>query len=129
MPGERTFLQVMCVPLIFNRTYLFTFPHTTKLHIHCPTNCNFPHKLCFLYLKIFGTGLNETLQLWMNCRSTRTLIDITTQCLSCLMHSNTEACIVALLGTNCYLFNTNHKRYENHGGGLLLYFESDLCAC
>ncbi|GJQ75867.1 putative integrator complex subunit 5 N-terminus [Trypoxylus dichotomus] len=47
-----------------------------------------------------STGLNETLQLWMNCRATRTLIDITTQCLSCLMHSDTEACINALLDTS-----------------------------
>ncbi|KAI4461984.1 integrator complex subunit 5 [Holotrichia oblita] len=45
-------------------------------------------------------GLNETLQLWMNCRATRTLIDITTQCLSCLIHSDTEACINALLDTS-----------------------------
>ncbi|XP_069703249.1 integrator complex subunit 5 isoform X2 [Periplaneta americana] len=45
-------------------------------------------------------GLNETLQLWMSCRATRTLIDITTQCLSCLMHSDTEACINALLDTS-----------------------------
>ncbi|XP_017777187.1 PREDICTED: integrator complex subunit 5 [Nicrophorus vespilloides] len=46
------------------------------------------------------TGLNDVLQLWMNCRATRTLIDITTQCLSSLMHSNTEACINALLDTS-----------------------------
>lgn len=45
-----------------------------------------------------SAGLNETLQLWMSCRATRTLIDITTQCLSCLMHSDTESCINALLG-------------------------------
>lgn len=45
-----------------------------------------------------SNGLNETLQLWMNCRATRTLVDITTQCLSCLMNSDTEACINALLG-------------------------------
>ncbi|XP_022918107.2 integrator complex subunit 5 [Onthophagus taurus] len=47
-----------------------------------------------------SSGLNETLQLWMNCRATRTLIDITTQCLQCLMHSDTEACISALLDTS-----------------------------
>ncbi|GLH07144.1 Uncharacterized protein GBIM_12672 [Gryllus bimaculatus] len=47
-----------------------------------------------------GAGLNESLQLWMSCRATRTLIDITTQCLSCLMHSNTETCINALLNTS-----------------------------
>lgn len=45
-------------------------------------------------------GLNESLQLWMNCRATKTLIDITTQCLACLMHTNTEACISALLDTS-----------------------------
>ena len=44
------------------------------------------------------SGLNETLQMWMSCRATRTLMDITTQCLSCLIHSDTEACIKALLG-------------------------------
>lgn len=49
---------------------------------------------------IFFSGLNETLQLWMSCRATRTLIDITTQCLSCLMNSDTEACINALLDTS-----------------------------
>ncbi|KAJ9588448.1 hypothetical protein L9F63_018181 [Diploptera punctata] len=47
-----------------------------------------------------SAGLNETLQLWMSCRATRTLIDITTQCLSCLMHSDTETCISALLDTS-----------------------------
>ncbi|GFG34362.1 hypothetical protein Cfor_08970 [Coptotermes formosanus] len=47
-----------------------------------------------------SAGLNETLQLWMSCRATRTLIDITTQCLSCLMHSDTESCINALLDTS-----------------------------
>lgn len=35
-------------------------------------------------------SLNETLQLWMGARSTRTLIDITTQCLTCLMDAHTE---------------------------------------
>ncbi|XP_066991548.1 integrator complex subunit 5 isoform X2 [Anabrus simplex] len=47
-----------------------------------------------------SAGLNETLQLWMSCRATRTLIDITTQCLSCLMHTDPEACINALLDTS-----------------------------
>ncbi|XP_018328216.1 integrator complex subunit 5 isoform X2 [Agrilus planipennis] len=47
-----------------------------------------------------STGVNETLQLWMSCISTRTLIDVTTQCLSCLMNSDTEACISALLDTS-----------------------------
>ncbi|RZF35755.1 hypothetical protein LSTR_LSTR012053 [Laodelphax striatellus] len=45
-------------------------------------------------------GLNEGMQLWMSCPATRTLIDINTQCLSCLMHSNTDACISALLDTS-----------------------------
>ncbi|KAL1494259.1 hypothetical protein ABEB36_009883 [Hypothenemus hampei] len=44
--------------------------------------------------------LNETLQLWMACRATRTLVDINTKCLSSLIHSNTEACISALLDTS-----------------------------
>ncbi|KAK5644511.1 hypothetical protein RI129_005811 [Pyrocoelia pectoralis] len=47
-----------------------------------------------------STSVNETLQLWMSCRSTRTLIDITTQCLSSHIHSDTEACINALLDTS-----------------------------
>ncbi|XP_076684692.1 integrator complex subunit 5 omd isoform X3 [Andrena cerasifolii] len=37
---------------------------------------------------------------WMSCRATRTLIDITAQCLQCLMHSDTESCIKALLDTS-----------------------------
>ncbi|XP_031350418.1 integrator complex subunit 5 isoform X1 [Photinus pyralis] len=47
-----------------------------------------------------STSVNETLQLWMSCRATRTLIDITTQCLSSHIHSDTEACINALLDTS-----------------------------
>lgn len=61
--------------------------------------------LAYMYVyKLFknvlpsNLGLNETLQLWMNCRATRTLIDITTQCLHCLINSDTETCISALLG-------------------------------
>lgn len=42
--------------------------------------------------------LSDSLQLWMSCRATRSLIDITTQCLSCLMDFDTESCINALLG-------------------------------
>ncbi|CAB3365565.1 Hypothetical predicted protein [Cloeon dipterum] len=42
-------------------------------------------------------GLSESLQLWMSCRATRTLMDITTQCLACLMNSDTESCINSLL--------------------------------
>lgn len=44
--------------------------------------------------------LNDVLQLWMGCKSTRILIDITTKCLSNLMNSDTEACINALLDTS-----------------------------
>lgn len=44
-------------------------------------------------------NLNESLQFWMSCRATRCLIDVTTQCLSCLMNSDTESCINALLDT------------------------------
>ncbi|KAJ8920161.1 hypothetical protein NQ315_011822 [Exocentrus adspersus] len=47
-----------------------------------------------------STNLNETLQLWMACRATRTLVDINTKCLSSLIHSDTEACINALLDTS-----------------------------
>ncbi|XP_006609851.1 integrator complex subunit 5 isoform X2 [Apis dorsata] len=36
----------------------------------------------------------------MSCCATRTLIDITAQCLQCLMHSDTESCIKALLDTS-----------------------------
>ena len=45
-------------------------------------------------------GINDSLQQWMSCRSTRTLIDITAQCLQCLMHADTESCIKALLDTS-----------------------------
>lgn len=45
-------------------------------------------------------GLNETLQLWMDCRSTRTLIDITTQCLTCVMNTDSETWMNALLDTS-----------------------------
>ncbi|CAH0555830.1 unnamed protein product [Brassicogethes aeneus] len=47
-----------------------------------------------------SSKLNETLQLWMGCRATRTLVDINTKCLSSLIHSDTEACISALLDTS-----------------------------
>lgn len=52
------------------------------------------------YCNFVLEGLNETLQLWMGCRATRTLVDINTKCLSSLMHSDTEACISALLGSS-----------------------------
>lgn len=47
-----------------------------------------------------SAGLNEILQLWMGCRSTRTLIDITTQCLTSLMNSDSETWMNALLNTS-----------------------------
>ncbi|KAJ8931709.1 hypothetical protein NQ314_015356 [Rhamnusium bicolor] len=47
-----------------------------------------------------SSSLNETLQLWMACRATRTLVDINTKCLSSLIHSDTESCISALLDTS-----------------------------
>lgn len=51
--------------------------------------------------KVHFTGnLNDTLQVWMNCRATRALIEITTQCLSSLMTFDTETCIQSLLDTS-----------------------------
>ncbi|KAK1117511.1 hypothetical protein K0M31_016544 [Melipona bicolor] len=47
-----------------------------------------------------NAGINDFLQQWMSCCATRTLIDITAQCLQCLMHSDTESCIKALLDTS-----------------------------
>ncbi|XP_008210247.1 integrator complex subunit 5 [Nasonia vitripennis] len=47
-----------------------------------------------------SAGINDCLQQWMSCRATRTLIDITAQCLQCLMHADTESCIKALLDTS-----------------------------
>ncbi|KAG5330161.1 INT5 protein, partial [Acromyrmex heyeri] len=47
-----------------------------------------------------NAGINDFMQQWMSCRATRTLIDITAQCLQCLMHSDTESCIKALLDTS-----------------------------
>lgn len=47
-----------------------------------------------------NAGINDFLQQWMSCRATRTLIDITAQCLQRLMHSDTESCIKALLDTS-----------------------------
>ena len=76
-----------------------------------------------------SAGLNETLQLWMSCRATRTLIDITTQCLSCLMHSDTESCINALLGKllateySCQLL----KHFDCGEFKQIFYFKSHLC--
>lgn len=45
-------------------------------------------------------GINDCLQHWMACQATRTLIDITAQCLQCLMHADAESCIQALLDTS-----------------------------
>jgi hypothetical protein len=76
-----------------------------------------------------SAGLNETLQLWMSCRATRTLIDITTQCLSCLMHSDTESCINALLGKllayedRCQLL----KHFDCGKFKQIFYLNSHLC--
>ncbi|XP_043602647.1 integrator complex subunit 5 isoform X1 [Bombus pyrosoma] len=47
-----------------------------------------------------NAGINDFLQQWMSCCATRTLIDITAQCLQCLMHSDTGSCIKALLDTS-----------------------------
>ncbi|XP_076236302.1 integrator complex subunit 5 omd isoform X2 [Calliopsis andreniformis] len=47
-----------------------------------------------------NAGINDFLQQWMSCRATRVLIYITAQCLECLMHSDTESCIKALLDTS-----------------------------
>lgn len=47
-----------------------------------------------------GGTLTELLQLWMTCRATRTLLDLTTQCISTLINSNPDACIDALLKTS-----------------------------
>ncbi|XP_058797109.1 integrator complex subunit 5 [Phymastichus coffea] len=47
-----------------------------------------------------NAGLNDSLQQWMSCQATRTLIDITAQCLQCLMYSDSESCIKTLLDTS-----------------------------
>lgn len=59
--------------------------------------------------------LSESLQLWMSCRATRSLIDITTQCLSCLMNFDTESCINALLDT-CVAHNPHFDWVVAHVG-------------
>lgn len=51
-------------------------------------------------LKEKTSGINDFLHQWMSCRTTRTLIDITAQCLQCLMFADTESCINALLNTS-----------------------------
>ncbi|OXB51170.1 hypothetical protein ASZ78_009370, partial [Callipepla squamata] len=45
-------------------------------------------------------GLNELLQLWMQCEATRTLMDIYAQCLAALIASCPDACVDALLDTS-----------------------------
>uniref|UniRef100_A0A8D8Q3X9 Integrator complex subunit 5 n=1 Tax=Cacopsylla melanoneura TaxID=428564 RepID=A0A8D8Q3X9_9HEMI len=47
-----------------------------------------------------ANSLHGCLQLWMSCKASRTLVDINTQCLSCLIHFNTETCINSLLDTS-----------------------------
>lgn len=47
-----------------------------------------------------ASSLNEVLQLWMSCRPMRTLVDLSTQCISTLIGSNTDLCIDALLDTS-----------------------------
>ncbi|KAJ8666827.1 hypothetical protein QAD02_008489 [Eretmocerus hayati] len=47
-----------------------------------------------------GASINDALHQWMSCRATRTLIDITAQCLQALMHTDSESCIKALLDTS-----------------------------
>lgn len=51
-------------------------------------------------IPLSGHGVNDSLQQWMACQATRTLIDITAQCLQCLMHTDSESCIKALLDTS-----------------------------
>lgn len=42
-------------------------------------------------------GVNDALQQWMSFQASRTLIDLTVQCLQCLIHADTESCIKSLL--------------------------------
>lgn len=49
---------------------------------------------------VMHSTLPEVLQLWMSCPPTRTLIDLTTQCLSTLVSSNPDTCIDALIETS-----------------------------
>lgn len=49
---------------------------------------------------VLHSSLPEVLQLWMSCPPTRTLIDLTTQCLSTLVSSNPDTCIDALIETS-----------------------------
>ncbi|XP_064477037.1 integrator complex subunit 5-like [Ornithodoros turicata] len=47
----------------------------------------------------YSSSLQEVLEIWMACPPTRTLIDLTTQCLSILIGTNPDLCIDALLET------------------------------
>ncbi|XP_066597550.1 integrator complex subunit 5 [Prorops nasuta] len=47
-----------------------------------------------------NAGINDFLQQWMSCKATHTLIDIVARCVQCLIHSNTESCVKALLDTS-----------------------------
>ncbi|XP_054920403.1 integrator complex subunit 5 isoform X2 [Dermacentor andersoni] len=48
----------------------------------------------------YSSSLPEVLQMWMACPPTRTLIDLTTQCLSTLIDTNPDKCIDTLLETS-----------------------------
>ncbi|KAG8185764.1 hypothetical protein JTE90_000747 [Oedothorax gibbosus] len=49
---------------------------------------------------VLHASLPEVLQLWTSCPPTRSLIDLTTQCLSTLVSSNPDTCIDALIETS-----------------------------
>lgn len=48
----------------------------------------------------YSSSLPEVLEVWMACPPTRTLIDLTTQCLSTLIDTSPDMCIDALLETS-----------------------------
>ncbi|CAN7975226.1 unnamed protein product [Ixodes persulcatus] len=48
----------------------------------------------------YSSSLPEVLQIWMACPPTRTLMDLTTQCLSTLIDTDPDRCIDALLETS-----------------------------
>lgn len=48
----------------------------------------------------YSSSLPEVLQMWMACPPTRTLIDLTTQCLSTLIDTSPDKCIDTLLETS-----------------------------
>lgn len=47
-----------------------------------------------------ATSLTELLQLWMTCRATRTLIDLSTQSIATLISTDADLCVDALLDTS-----------------------------